>query len=285
MSAPQNIIALIFDFDDTLTDDSTTKLLEKYNIDPNKFWNKQVKERVEKEWNPTLAYLDLLLEYVGSRKPLKNLSNNDLKKFGSSLKFYKGIPELFTSLKKIVAEHKVSSPSIEFYIISGGIEEIIKGSKIAKHFDGIWGCGFEERNGTIAKIKNIISFTEKTKYLFYINKGLNEDVRKNQYLVNKFVALNKRRIPFENMIYVGDGLTDIPCFSLIQKSNGRAFGVFNPQRKDSPKKAYEQLVATKRVLTMNSPYYGKTDDLGSLIRAAVREICLSLDLKSQAALQ
>ena len=139
MSAPQNIIALIFDFDDTLTDDSTSRLLEEYKIDADDFWNRQVKKRVDDEWDPTLAYLDLILENIGDDRPLGNLRNEDLRKLGAKLEFYKGLPELFGSLKKDVAEHRISNPSIEFYIISGGLEEIIRGSSIAGYFHGIWG--------------------------------------------------------------------------------------------------------------------------------------------------
>jgi len=83
------------------------------------------------------------------------------------------------------------------------------------------------------------------------------------------------------VIYVGDGLTDVPCFSLIQKAGGTAFGVFDPQKKGSPKKAWEQLVAPHRVSTMNSPRYGPTDDLGALLRAAVKQICIQMDLRTQ----
>ena len=284
MSAPQNIIALIFDFDDTLTDDSTTKLLQKYGIDTHNFWNTLVKQRVDNEWDPTLAYLDLFLENVGKGKPFGKLKNDDLKSFGASLKFYNGIPSLFGSLRKLVSEHRVSSPSIEFYIISSGIEEIIRGSSIASQFQAIWGNRFEEKSGQISKVKNVISFTEKTKYIFFINKGLiEENARSDQYLVNQFVAKEDRRIPFGNMIYIGDGLTDVPCFSLVQDYGGKAFGVFNPKRKDSPKKAWEQLVAPKRVSTMNSPCYREKDDLGALIRVAVREICFRLDSQSHSA--
>ena len=283
MSAPQNIVALIFDFDDTLTDDSTTKLIEKYGIDPREFWSASVKQRVTGEWDPTLAYLDLLLEQVGEGKPLGKLTNKDLREFGATLEFYKGLPDLFGSLKELVSEHRISRPSIEFYIISGGLEEIAKGSSIAKHFAGIWGNRFEERDGQIAKVKNVISFTEKTKYLFLINKGFDSQARTDHYLVNRSVDPQDRRVPFENMIYVGDGLTDVPCFSLIQRCKGKAFGVFDPARKDSPKKAWEQLVAPQRVMTMNSPCFGEKDDLGALIRVAVTGICMDLDVRSQQA--
>jgi phosphoserine phosphatase len=284
MSAPQNVIAVVFDFDDTLTDDSTTELLRSHGIDPMEFWNTHVRARVQSGWDPALAYLDLLLEQAAPGGPLEGLTNKRLADFGASLEFYRGIPRLFKDLKGIVAKHEVSKPSIEFYIISGGPQEVIRGTRIAQYFTGIWGCTFEEIGGRVAKIKNVISFTEKTKYLFLINKGLGEEAQTNAYVVNQHMAKETRRIPWENMIYVGDGLTDVPCFSLIQHFRGRAFGVFDPMKEGSPRKAWEQLVAPQRVATMNSPRYGEKDDLGALIRAAVTGICIDLDTRSRRAL-
>jgi phosphoserine phosphatase len=284
MNVPQNVIALIFDFDDTLTDDSTTALLREYGVDPGEFWNGRVKARVESGWDPALAYLDLLLELSGPGKSLARLTNQRLAEFGASLSFYRGIPQLFKDLRKMVSKHTTSNPSIEFYIISGGPQEIIQGTPIAKYFSGIWGCTFEEAGGRVAKVKNVISFTEKTKYLFLINKGLGADAQTNAYVVNQYMPEETRRIPWKNMIYVGDGLTDVPCFSLIQRSGGKAFGVFDPTKEGSPRKAWMQLVAPQRVATMNSPRYGEKDDLGALIRAAVTGICLDLDTRSHRAL-
>lgn len=127
--------------------------------------------------------------------------------------------------------------------------------------------------------------TEKTKFLFAINKGITDrDTHAKPYAVNEFVAPENRRIPFPNMIYIGDGLTDVPCFSMIQRFGGQTFGVFDPKKEGSPKKAWEKLVVPKRVTTLNSPRFGKLDDLGSLLRAAVKRICLNLDLRTQSAL-
>jgi hypothetical protein len=280
MPAPQNIIAVIFDFDDTLTDDSTTKLLEAHKIDPTDFWQNRLVKLVGAGWDPTLAYLKLLLDDAGPGKPLGNLSNQALRAFGEKLVFYQGIPELFGDLENLVSDHHISRPAIEFYIISGGLEEVIRGSKVASFFSGIWGCRFAEEEGRIRYIMNTVSFTEKTKYIYAINKGLIEvkDIRGRPYSVNEHVDDHDRRIPFENMIYIGDGLTDVPCFSLLTKTyKGKAFGVFDPLKEGSPKKAWEKLVTPRRVTTMNSPRYGKTDDLGALLRMAVKEICLKMD--------
>lgn len=280
MTAPQNIIALIFDFDDTLADDSTTKLLDSVGVNTAKFWREEMPPLTEAGWDPPLAYLHLMLRQTAPGMPLHGLTNAALREFGSKLEFYPGIPDLFGDLEALTREHKASRPAIEFYIVSGGLEEVIRGSRVAQYMTGIRGCRFAEQDDVISHVMNSVSFTEKTRYIFEINKGF-VDERSNPYNVNKAVADADRRIPLQNMIYVGDGLTDVPCFSLISKNNGRAFGVFDPKKKDSPKKAWEGLVAPKRVSTMNSPRYGPDDDLGSLLRAAVKAICLDLDVRTQ----
>jgi phosphoserine phosphatase len=141
--APQNIIAVIFDFDDTLTDDSTTQLLASRGVDTNKFWKTDVRRMVDDGWDPALAYLNLMIELMAPGKPLAGLSNQDLADFGKTLKFYPGLPAIFRDLLKQVREHTISNPSIEFYVISGGLEAVIRGSGIVGHMSGIWGATAE----------------------------------------------------------------------------------------------------------------------------------------------
>ena len=282
MSAPQNIIAVVFDFDDTLTDDSTTALIRSAGIDADDFWTKKANALMDAGWDPTPAYLKLLLDNVGDGRPFGKLTNARLRDFGASLRFYPGIPLLFRELRASVAMHTLSNPGIEFYVISGGLEEVIRGSAIAKDLTRFWGCQFAEDEGQVSHIKKIVSFTEKTKHLFEINKGLIGE-ETGPYAVNEKVDLPNRRVPFENIIYVGDGLTDVPCFSLIERSGGTAFGVFDPGKVDSPKKAWEKLLTPKRVTSMNAPRYKKKDELGSLLRAAVKAMCLRLDSRTGAA--
>ena len=281
MAAPQNIIAVVFDFDDTLTDDSTTALLQSANIDTADFWQNKAKALLDDGWDPVPAYLKLILDNVGRDKPLGQLTNRRLREFGAGLSFYRGIPRLFKDLQASVKEHPLSNPGIEFYVVSSGLEEIIRGSSIAPYLAGIWGCELGEESGEVRYIKNVVSFTEKTKFLFMINKGIEENST-NPYAVNEKRDAADRRIPFENMIYIGDGLTDVPCFSLLQHFNGVAFGVFDPKKADTPKKAWEQLVVPKRVTSMNSPRYRGSDELGALLRAAVKQLCLQMDARTRA---
>jgi phosphoserine phosphatase len=280
MTAPQNIIAIIFDFDDTLTDDSTTQLLMRHGIDAKAFWH-ECGEMASVGWDPTLAYTKRLLDYVGPGRPLKKLSNAALRDFGATLKFYPGIPQIFKDLRSIAGEHPLTNPAVEFYVISGGLEEVIRGSAIAKHFNGICGCRFAEENGVIRFLQNAVSFTDKTRYVFEINKGLTVPCRERPYAVNEHVAGEQRRVPLRNMIFIGDGLTDVPCFSLIHKNGGQAFGIFEPKREGSPKKAWEKLAAPQRVTTLNAPRFRKTDELGAILRATVSSLLVQLDSRTK----
>ncbi|PBO84791.1 MAG: hypothetical protein COA77_07555 [Thaumarchaeota archaeon] len=194
-------------------------------------------------------------------------------------------PQIFDDLKKIVKQFK--DINIEFYIISGGLQEIINGSEtVQNNFTAVYGCelGENAEHGHLNYIKRAISFTEKTRYIFEINKGITPDeVKKEPFLVNKDISDNSRRIPLENMIYVGDGLTDIPCFSLIMRGHGVAFGVFDPSQQKSAKQALQEYIITKRVVSAHAPNYLADVELGSLIRAAVTSKCANITLRRREA--
>jgi phosphoserine phosphatase len=281
------VLALVFDFDDTLVPDSTTKLLKSKGVDTDKFWGKDAPRLVDEGYDPPLAYLRLMLEMVGDGKPLGRLRLDDLRNFGTTLDgdFYPGLPDLFTELREMVKEYR--DISIEFYIISGGLEAIVLGSNTVKtHFAGVYGCrlGEDPKTGLVAHISRCITFTEKTRYLFEINKGISaKESFANPFLVNKDLQPAERRIPFPNMIYVGDGLTDIPCFSLLRKEHGVAFGVFKPASESAAKKAFTEFLSPGRVVSMHHPRYRKDDELGSLLRAAVSTRCSKILVERQEA--
>jgi phosphoglycolate phosphatase-like HAD superfamily hydrolase len=281
-----SVVAVIFDFDDTLLPDSTSALLSAHGLDPAEFWTKRVKALVEQGYDPPLAYLNLLLKEVGPDKPLGVLNNSSLHEFGQSLDgtWFPGLPGLFDDLRELASEHR--DVSIEFYVISGGLQPIIEGSKhIQKFFTGVYGCQLGEgAEGFVSEIKRCVTFTEKTRFLFEINKGINAAEAATQpHLVNEFVADDQRPVPFRNMIYVGDGLTDIPCFSLIEKNGGIAFGVFKPGH-ESAKQAFQKFLQTNRVHGIHHPEYGDDAELGSVLRAAVATTCSNIKIRGARAL-
>jgi phosphoserine phosphatase len=287
MSNIHETLAVVFDFDDTLVPDSTTKLLRSHDVDPKKFWTKDVRGLIRSGFDPSLAWLKLLLDNVGSGKPLGQLTKKSLHEFGGSLDadFYQGIPEIFDDLRSLVKKAKVGE--IEFYIVSGGLQDIVEGSKIVKkYFSGIYACDLaaDDSTGLVRHVKRCVTFTEKTKYLFEINKGIEpKQAKSNPYLVNKNVEDHKLRIRFKNMIYVGDGLTDIPCFSLLKNLGGTAFGVFDPGQSKSAKRALVEFLKPDRVISVHAPRYGKNDELGSLLRAAVGARCAQLKVEAKQA--
>lgn len=282
--APANI-ALIFDFDDTLAPDSTSALLEERGMIPDDFWLNDVKKLVVSGYDPTLAYLQSILKNIGSGKPLGNLNNSDLTHFGNKMnkRIFPHLPTFFRDVRRIV--EKYENINIDFFIVSGGLGEIIRGIKVInENFKAIYGCELsgDTRSGNLKYIKRAITFTEKTRYLFEINKGIDPTAStSNPYLVNKNVDPTKRRVPFPNMIYVGDGLTDIPCFSLVKHFQGTTFGVFNPKEEKSSKQALQELLKTERVVSAHAPKYGKNDELGALLRSAVATICSRIGLNRQ----
>jgi len=277
-------VAVVFDFDDTLVPDSTTSFLQKHGLDPDKFWKVDLMKLVKSGYDPTLGYMRLILDNVGKDKPLGLLRNSDFRNFGTTLddKFYPGIPDIFDRLRKIVKHYEVYQ--IEFYIVSGGLREIVMGSNtIRNYFSAMYGCEFGESGNPprISHLKRAITFTEKTRYLFEINKGLAPSkTEKQPYLVNRQVRKRNRRIPFSNMVYVGDGLTDIPCFSLLRLFDGTPYGVFDPTDAAKAKAAFINLLKPKRVISTHAPRYRSTDELGALLEAAVSAICQDLVVKA-----
>lgn len=270
------IVAVIFDFDDTLAPDSTSAFLESRGVDVGRFWTEDVRALVDQGFDPALAYLNLLLEMVGPGKALGSLTEDDLTQFGSSLddRVYRGLPQVFRDLGAIVREFR--DISVEFYVISGGLEGIIRGCRLYSFFNGVYASSIANNptTGMLGLIRRCVTFTEKTRYLFEISKGIRlEDGLSNPYLVNEYVAPEERRILFRNMIYVGDGLTDIPCFSLLAKEGGIGYGVFQPQDQQSAKRAFENFLAPKRVAGMYRPRYRPSDELGALLRATVSARC------------
>lgn len=274
-----NTIAVIFDYDDTLVPDSTTLLLKKYGIDDKRFWKTDWKELVKSGYDSTHAYLRLILDSIGEGKPFGKLTNKDLFEFGKSLEAqqYPGLPDLIKDLKTKAEE---SYQNIEFYVISGGLEEIIRGNEfVRKNFRAIYGCRLagESAESELKYIKRAITFTEKTRYLFEISKGIPPEYsNSNPMAVNKDIKKDDRKIPFKNMVYIGDGVTDIPCFSLIKNEHceGMPFGIFHHDRDKSEKlKTFDEILVTNRTLGMYYPEYGEGQQLGEKIRLAVDSWC------------
>lgn len=272
-------IGLIFDFDDTLAPDSTTQLLQEYDIDPEEFWFNEFQSRVREGYDPTVAYLSLLVDKTKDGQPLEGVRIGDLESFGSNLNetFYSGIPDLFDDIDSIASEY--DNINLNYYIISEGLEPIIQGTEVADQCDAVYASQLDSASdGTIQRIQRPISFTDKTRYLYEINKGITpEEAKNNPYKVNSHVDPETRPIPFENMIYIGDGITDIPCFSLVKDRGGRVFGVIDSDEASGEGSAKQSAIrdigSPRRAGNLNEPMYDESGQLGSLLRLTIEGIC------------
>jgi len=256
VSAPlftQSIIACIWDFDKTLIPEyMQSPLFRRYGVDEKVFWaetNALVDHYHKRGYHlsPEIGYLNHLLTYVLAG-PMKGLNNRALFASGAEIKFYPGLPNFFDVSKAWVAEkedYRKHDIQLEHYIVSTGLAAMIRGSAVAPHVDGIWGCEFIENpllpgflrqkeleitaDAEIAQIGMMIDNTTKTRALFEINKGTNKDPAIE---VNANVRPEDRRVPFQNMIYIADGPSDVPSFSVVKGNGGKAYAVYNPARED-----------------------------------------------------
>ena len=232
-----NIIAIVWDFDKTLVNGyMQDPVFEHYKINASDFW-KEVNELPEKykneqnvKVNPDTIYLNQFIKYTKEGK-FKGLNNEKLKEFGKELKFYDGVPEIFKETKQLIEEnptYKAYDIKVEHYIVSTGMSQIIRGSSVMEYVEYVWGCELieeENKDGErlISEIGYTIDNTSKTRALFEINKGVNhhEGVQVNTKIPEEY-----RRVHFINMIYVADGPSDIPAFSVVNKNNGATFAIY-----------------------------------------------------------
>lgn len=251
----QTNIAVIWDFDKTLIPGyMQDPLFQHYNVDGRTFWREvnALPKYLTRDGQEMVAadsiYLNHILTYVRTGM-FKGLNNQLLRQLGAKLEFYPGLPEFFPALKEYVSQCPLFSKydiKVEHYIVSTGLRQMILGSKIAPYTDGIWACEFvehrfppgylkigvpkiDDEEVTIQDISYIIDNTTKTRAIFEINKGVNK-IRDID--VNTNIPKEDRRIPFQNMIYIADGPSDVPVFSLVNQNGGRTFGVYSQGSKE-----------------------------------------------------
>lgn len=275
----QDTLAIIFDFDDTLAPDSTSGYLAKHGVDVPKFWE-EVQGLLNNGWDPVPAYLHHMLEYstLGKMPPLEKAK---LSEWGKSLPLHPGAENVFRALRGHVLD-VYPRANVEFFLISSGIGEVLKQTPIAKEFTDIWASDFAyDEKGIAVFPKNIVSFTDKTRYLFHIQKGLIGQAYKNKpFDVNKKIDDTHLHIPMNQMIFVGDGYTDIPCFSMIRKNGGTAIAVYDRAHRNKWGKAWG-FVEDGRVSSLRPADYTENSPLVDILMMAAESQARKIALKHQ----
>lgn len=276
-----DVIAVVFDFDDTLAPDSTSGFLASIGVDTEHFWKEEVEPLLAQDWDPVPAYLYRMLCLSRQGQHAGAITRARLTQWGARMPLHEGVLTLFDRLREAVRQEQ-PQVQLEFYLISSGIGDVVRSAPIAKAFTDIWASEFSyDANGAIEFPRRIVSFTDKTRYLFHIQKGLvGRDHRGKPFEVNRKVAPEHLRVPFNQMIFVGDGYTDIPCFSLIRRSGGYAFGVWDPKERDKRARAWG-FIESDRVSNLNFARYGEEAELYQLLEAATTSLAKRIVLESR----
>lgn len=221
-------IALVYDFDGTLAPGNMQEfgLLQDIGYqNPNDFWNlcDQIAKTNDAGGISVVMYA---LQTEAQRHGIR-CTREMLRKYGQSVQFFPGVTEWFDTINEYAAQIGVQ---VKHYINSSGIKEMIEGCTIAQNFEQIYACSYlYDSNGDACWPSVVVDYTKKTQFLFKINKGIREV--SDRVRVNEFVPTEERPVPFERMIYFGDGETDVPCMRTVKSNGGYSFAVYGNDKK------------------------------------------------------
>lgn len=242
----QTVIAFIWDFDKTLIPGNMqAPLFAEFGVDPGAFWTEveglvDYYERRNVVISKDTAYLGHILTYV-REGIFTDLSNSKLRKLGAELVPCPGIPDFFEATRQRIAEvpeYAHEGITVEHYVVSTGLRPMIEGSVLADKIDGIWANSFIEEpappgyleqlpvsgaSSVVSHVGYVVDNTTKTRSVFEINKGVNKNPTVD---VNARMSDDQRRVPIRNMLYIADGPSDVPVFSILNQRGGKTLGVY-----------------------------------------------------------
>lgn len=267
-----NIIAIMYDFDKTLCtrDMQEYTFLPNLGIEANDFWNDANKLREINKMDSVLSYM-----YLMFRKTVDNnrsLKRDYLNKMGENIELFPGVIDWFDRINEY---GKSLGFEIEHYIISSGLKEIIEGSKIGDKFKCIFASEFfYNEDGNAMWPKLAVNYTNKTQFLMRINKGI-LDISDDNKLNDKMVE-NDRRVSTSNMIYLGDGLTDVPCMKLTKENGGVSIAVYTDKNCNTAKK----LLNDGRINYMVKADYNEGTQMDEIIKKTIKSMAINTELKN-----
>lgn len=268
-------VAIMYDFDKTLC----TRDMQEYSLIPSlgyerlgDFW-KEVTDLAQKNsMDGIAAYLYLLQKKFASIN--EPLTKEHFKNLGENIELYDG---LMTWFDRINAYGKSLGLEVEHYVISSGMQEIIEQSPIAEQFKKIYACRYYyDENGIAVWPAQIVNYTTKTQYIFRINKQVLDE--SNSRDLNKYVEHNDRPIPFSRMVYVADGITDVPCLKLVKEHGGKSIVVYNEKSAKAGMIA-SSLIRDKRADYIAAANYEENSDMDRLMQLILQHMSIDGQLE------
>ena len=257
------VLALCYDFDKTLSPENMQDgYIRSLGLDVDTFWSESNLLADKHHMDSNLAYMYKMIdEAVGKVIP----TQQHLRSYGQQVPLYKGLETWFERMNILGNKYEVQ---IEHYIISSGLREIIEGTSIAPYFKHIYASAFYyDERGVPRWPAQAINYTNKTQFLFRIEKGT-LDINDNH--VNKHFAEGELRVPFRNIVYIGDSATDIPCMRLVNSLGGHSIGVYDRSNKKSKEQVY-QMIKDKRIRYYVPTDYSKDSEMYKLIKSIIRK--------------
>lgn len=256
------VLAICYDFDKTLSPDNMQAqgYIQDVGYDVQRFWEESDALAREHGMDSNLAYMFMMVKEAEGNLVL---TRSALESYGAKVALYPGVEDWFERIRAYGKEHGVR---VEHYILSSGLKEMIEGTSIAKAgaFEAIFASSFYfNHRGTAKWPAQAINYTNKTQFLFRIEKGV-LDI--NDHGVNEYFPTDKIRVPFRNMVYVGDSDTDIPCMKLVNTYGGHSIGVYDPA---SGREKVLRLLRENRVRYIAPADYREGEQLDSLLKAII----------------
>ena len=266
-------MAICYDFDKTLSPDDmqTFTLIPSFGMKKEEFWEESNKLAKDNLMDNNLAWMFQLLQYSRAKRlPIRKSYFHDI---GAEVPLYKGVEKWFGRINEYARKRGIE---VEHYIISSGLKEIIEGSKIAPEFKRVYASSYlYSPDGVAEWPAQAINYTNKTQYIFRIAKGCFEEYDER---VNDSMSADQLYIPYENIVYIGDSATDIPCMRLVKSKGGFSIGVFDPE-KNARKKVY-QLYSDGRIDFYAPADYSSKSDISRYMRQIIDIIAASEIIKT-----
>lgn len=239
---------------------------------PADFWSEVKKLAKEQDGDEILIYMGQMLREADHAHV--SVKREAFSEFGKTIDLFEGVEDWFDRIDRFGRENEIA---VEHYIVSSGLREMIEGTSIASKFKKIYASGFWYSHEGVAQYPALgVNYTTKTQFLFRINKGVHNVWDKDE--VNKYVEPQDRPIPFTNMVFLGDGDTDIPCFRLVKDLGGHSIAVYKPGAKRNGKSTADRLRDEGRVNFSLSANYSDGSDLDKAVKAIIKKASSETEL-------
>lgn len=273
-------MAIAYDFDGTLAPGNMQEynFIPDLNMDKGEFWQEANELAKKHDMDEVLAYMHLML--IKAKEKNIPIREEAFMKYGEKITFFEGVETYFERINAYAASKNMH---LEHFIISSGLREFVKGTAIAKHFKTIYASGFEyDENGVACWPALVVNYTNKTQYLFRINKGIYNSY--DNTLINKSMPEDERAVPFSNFIYIGDGETDVPAMKMVNLYGGTTIAVYNPasvatpHRPKSSKDICLDLIRQNRADYIAPTNYTEGGELDIMLKKIIDKTAMEQDL-------